>query len=124
MATAYQFTASNPPTFSGVIVRKQFISNCQYPLTGTRKRLQVPKVDLRYSGSRANSQNTISWSEAEQRGYAWVREHDPRIEHAKKITPKPIDEAFEDYLKTKEGSGLKRPTLSKIRTIRKQLRVR
>jgi len=120
----YLFTVENPPVFKGVKVPRHD-TNCTYPTTQARKDCRCPKWFYISPGRLRISAHTDSWSEAESRAADWVRHHDPRIEPktgAKlPITAKPIIEAFDDFIADKTNSGLKRPTISKIRTIRDQL---
>ena len=121
MSSRYLFTLENPPTWEIVIPRHH--TNCDYPTTQQRTDCRCPKYMYISPGRHRISAHTDSWGEAETRAKNWCREHDPAIKSrvAEPITPKPIIEAFKDFITDKKASGLKRGTISKVQTICDQM---
>jgi site-specific recombinase XerD len=122
----FKFTKSNPPVLAGVTVKQHVPDKngepCKFPQTGDRDDCNCPKCFYITPGRLRISAKTRSWAKALVRGNEWVKEHDPNQKQAKTFTPKPIDEAFADFIDTKLTAGLKRTTVTKIRTISKQLK--
>ncbi len=100
---------------------------CRFTRKENDGRCRCPKhLYVRITRARISAK-TVAWETARQRAKEWADNHDPAVlrerekEASSAITGKFIDDACDAFISAKKAANASEETLSKYRTIRKQL---